>query len=185
MKYGHAEFADHRRRYIDAERAAQAAHIGVWNQVAVNGSETRNYATLGACWALRGALIDDYRQQRAQDPTLLNSRLDYGQLARLAAEEGHQATVFTELAAYTRVGQHRAVVDIGSRHQPFKLFIPDIETDAGQQILALLDSRYIANDPTRIRRSYAYVHGPLKLFRDEPEITVTSPAQILDTPPNP
>ena len=87
-----------------------------------------------------------------------------------------------ELADYTRVGQHRAVVDIGSRHQPFKLFLPDIESGDGQRLLALLDSRYIAKDPTYVRRSYAYVRGRLKLFREEPEITVTTPEQILDTP---
>ena len=76
------------------------------------------------------------------------------------------------------------MVDIGSRHQPFKLFLPDIESGDGQRLLALLDSRYIAKDPSHIRRSYAYVRGPLKLFRDEPEITVTSADQILDAPPS-
>lgn len=183
MKYGHAEFASHRQRYLEAERAAQAANLGVWDQITSNGSEMRNYATLGAWWALRGAIIDDYRQRRAEDPSLLNSRLDYEELARLA-EQGQEAVVFTELAGVTRVGQHRAVVDIGSRHQPFKLFIPDIEHDAGQALLTLLSNRYIADDPTYVRRSYAYVHGPLKVYRDEPEMVVTGPDQILDTPPD-
>ena len=49
FKYGRAEFGSHDDRYSEAERQAQADHIGVWNQVEVNGSEMRNYAAL-AVW---------------------------------------------------------------------------------------------------------------------------------------
>ncbi|MGH8929761.1 MAG: thermonuclease family protein [Egibacteraceae bacterium] len=181
-KYGHAAFDGHRRRYVAAERAAQAAHIGVWDQVTVNGSEMRNYATLGVWWELRAALIDDYRARRAADSTLLNSRLDYEQLHELSESGQEQVTVFTELAGIQLVGQRRAVVDIGSRHQPFKVFIPDIETAGGEALLSLLGSRYLAGDPTHVRRSYAYVSGLLTRFRDEPEVVVTDPDQIVDTP---
>jgi micrococcal nuclease len=182
-KYGHAEFAAHHARYVAAERTAQAAHIGVWDQVTVNGSEMRNYATLGAWWSLRAELIDDYRDHRAADPSLLNSRRDYAELLELAAD-GAEATVFTELSSITRVGQRRAIVDIGSREQPFKLFVPDIESDEGRQLLSLLSTQYIAEDPDRIRRSYAYVRGLLKLFRGEPELVVVGPGQVTDTPPS-
>jgi endonuclease YncB( thermonuclease family) len=182
-KYGHADFASHHERYVAAERNAQAAHVGVWDQVTVNGSEMRNYATLGAWWRLRAAIIDDYRRHRAADSSLLNSRLDYAELRELAAQE-REATVFTELASVTRVGQRRAIVDIGSRQQPFKLFVPDIESDDGRRLLALLKTRYIADDPDRIRRSYAYVRGQLKLFRDEPELVVVQASQVTDTPPS-
>jgi micrococcal nuclease len=180
-KYGHAEFDDHRERYVAAERAAQIAHIGVWDQVTVNGSEMRNYALLGTWWALRAALIDDYRRRRAVDPRLLNSRLDYEELQRLAAERA-EVTVFTELAGYTRVGRHRAVVDIGSRAQPFKLFVPDIESEHGRAVLALLDNRYLAKDDTHPRRNYAYVSGRLHVFGGAPELTVEAAAQIRDLP---
>jgi micrococcal nuclease len=180
-KYGHADFAPHHARYVAAERTAQAAHVGVWDQVTVNGSEMRNYATLGAWWTLRAEIIDDYRERRAADPSLLNSRLDYAELVELA-RQGSEATVFTELSAVKRVGQRRAIVDIGSREQPFKLFVPDIESDDGRGLLSLLTTRYIADDPDRIRRSYAYVHGELKLFRDEPELVVTGPDQVADAP---
>jgi micrococcal nuclease len=180
-KYGHADFASHHATYVAAERAAQAAHAGVWDQVTVNGSEMRNYATLGAWWSLRAEIIDDYRARRAADPRLLNSRRDYAELLELARDQ-RDGVVFTELASVTWIGQHRAVVDIGSREQPFKLFIPDIESDDGRALLAQLKTRYIAEDPERIRRSYAYVRGQLKLFRDEPEIVVTDAGQVTDTP---
>jgi micrococcal nuclease len=182
MKYGHAEFASHHARYGAAERAAQAAHVGVWDQVTVNGSEMRNYATLGAWWTLRARLIDEYRTLRVGDPTLLNSRLDYAELVEIA-RDGGEATVFTELASIKRVGGHRAIVDIGSRAQPFKLFVPDIESDDGRQLLSLLETRYVADDPGHIRRSYAYVRGQLQLFHNEPEIVVEDAAQVTDAPP--
>ncbi len=131
---------------------------------------------------LRATAIDDYRRRRATDPTLLNSRRDYVKLRELARER-HDGIVFTELAGLTRIGQHRAIVDIGSRHQPFKLFVPDIESDNGRELLSLLTTRYITDTPDRIRRSYAYVQGQLKLFGDEPEIVVENAAQVTDTPP--
>ena len=129
-KYGNADFPGHHVRYRAAERAAQSAHVGVWDQVGVNGSEQRNYALLGVWWTLRAELIDDYRAERASRPELFNSRLDYAKLKGIAAQE-LPATVFTELRSYTPVGQNKAIVDIGSVAQPFKLFLPDIENDAG------------------------------------------------------
>jgi micrococcal nuclease len=180
-KYGHAELVGHRNRYVAAERAAQAAHIGVWDQVTVNGSEMRNYGLLGTWWALRAALIDDYRQRRVNEPRLLNSRLDYDELARLAVEHA-EITVFTELASYTRVDRRRAVVDIGSRAQPFKLLIPDIESEHGQAVLALLDNRYLTTDDHYLRRNYAYVSGRLHKFRGAPELTLDTAEQIRDLP---
>jgi len=91
--------------------------------VTVNGSEQRNYAHLGVWWTLRAELIADYRRLRAARPELLNSRLDYAKLHELAAQQ-QQATAFTELRTYTPMGQNKAIVDIGSKAQPFKLFLP-------------------------------------------------------------
>ena len=182
-KYGYADFEPHHHRYLAAEREAQTAHVGVWDQVGVNGSEQRNYALLGVWWTLRAELIAAYRVLRAARPELLNSRLDYAELRELA-KQGRTATVFTELRTYTPVGQNKAIVDIGSKAQPFKLFLPDVEGADGQRLLRLLDGRYIPKDPHHVRRSYAYVHGQLQLFRDEPEVVVASAAQITDVPPS-
>jgi micrococcal nuclease len=180
-KYGYADFEGHHGRYLAAERAAQTAHVGVWDQIGVNGSEQRNYALLGVWWTLRAELIAAFRALKAARPGLLNSRLDYAEVADLA-KQGQSATVFTELRTYTPVGQNKAIVDIGSKAQPFKLFLPDVEGAEGQRLLRLLDGRYIPKDPHHVRRSYAYVHGPMKLFRDEPEVVVTSVDQITDLP---
>ncbi len=180
-KYGFADFPGHHQRYTAAERDAQVAHIGLWDQVGVNGSEMRNYALLGVWWNLRAELIDDYRTLRTQRPELLNSRLDYEKIAQLAEQE-QDAVIFTELRELRRLGQRKAVVEIGSRHQPFKLFIPDIEADAGQDVIRLLDNRYFAADDLHPRRSYAYVSGRLKTFNGAPELVVETGDQITDTP---
>jgi micrococcal nuclease len=154
--------------------------------VAVNGSEQRNYANLGAWWTLRAAIIDDYRRARAAGATIFNSRLDYAEIAE-RARNSEEIVVFTELAAFRRLGSRRAVIDIGSQAQPFQVFIPDIETEDGMALVNLVHERYLGEDDgrttIRARRSYAYVQGRLQMFRDAPEVIAPGPAGISDTPP--
>jgi micrococcal nuclease len=185
-KYGHARFAEHHQAFVAAERSAQAARRGLWDQVAVNGSEQRNYANLGAWWSLRAAIIDDYRRARADGAAILNSRLDYAEIAE-RARRGEEIVVFTELATFRRLGSRRAVIDIGSQAQPFQVFIPNIETDEGVALVNLVHERYLAEDDgrttIRARRSYAYVQGRLQIFHDAPEVIVPGAAGITDAPP--
>jgi hypothetical protein len=89
-------------------------------------------------------------------------------------------TVFTELARLRRVGQRRAIVDIGSREQPFKLFIPDIESEDGRRLLSLLQTQYIS--PTIPTESAAATRASVR--RDEPELVVAEAGQVTDTPPS-
>ncbi len=182
-KYGNAVFAGHVERYVAAERDAQAQHVGVWDQIAVNGSEIRNYAALKTWWNLRASIIDGYRAIKDQHDELLSSRLDFDEIRERAAAGGQQATIFTALDRVRRVGSRSAIVNIGSQHQPFAIFLPNIEDDAGQRIVNLLENRYISGDETHPRQSYAYVSGELKLFRGDPEIVVTSADQVTDTVP--
>lgn len=179
VKYGYADFPAYHDRYTAAERRSQTAHRGVWDQFTVNGFEARNYAVLGVWWHLRAEAIDDYRTAKASNPSLLDSRRDYQQLVELAKQET-EATVFTELREYRLAGKH-IVVTIGSFKQPFQVFIPN-GVEEGQDILRLLDNRYIARDEIHPRRGYAYVRGPLKLYQGKPEMIMTSPAQISDSP---
>lgn len=185
-KYGHARFAEYHQAFVAAERGAQAARRGLWDQVAVNGSEQRNYANLGAWWSLRAMIIDDYRRARAGSAAILNSRLDYAEIAE-RARAGEEIVVFTELATFRRLGARRAVIDIGSQAQSFQVFIPDIETEEGMALVNLVHERYLGEDDgrttIRARRSYAYVQGRLQMFRDAPEIIISGPAGISDAPP--
>jgi micrococcal nuclease len=182
-KYGYAELPENHARYGAAERAAQAARTGVWDQLAVNGAEARNYALLGVLWELRAELVEASRRARAAQPgAILDSRLDYARIEELAAQET-EATVFTELSELKRIGAQKAIITIGSMHQPFKLFMPDLLGEAGQKIAMLVENRYVGGDETHPGRSYAYVSGPLKLFNGEPELVLTDAAQIADAPP--
>ncbi|MCG8341783.1 MAG: thermonuclease family protein [Chlorobiales bacterium] len=179
MKYGNAQWEDLHKKYQIAEREAQIETLGVWDQIGVNGSEIRNYAALGTWWKLRAEIIDRYRAARQSTENLFNTRLDYDTLISLAEEE-KEATVFTELRSIKKVGARSALILIGSEEQPFSLFLPDIESDEGQGIVRLLETRYIFGDAAHPRRSYAYVHGTLSLYHDKPQIVVRHTDQVID-----
>ncbi len=179
VKYGNAQFAGHHERYVEAEREAQRRRLGVWDQTTVNGVEIRNYAALGTWWQLRASIIDEYRKLKAVDDSVLNTRLDYAAL-EAKAEAGESATVFTELYSLSRTGGRHGLIDIGSDQQPFKLFLPEIDAPAGEEISNLLGTRYFSHGEGRPRRSYAYVTGPLGMFRGRPQMVLTSAEQISD-----
>jgi len=179
MKYGYADFSGHHMRYITAERQAQMKHLGVWDQIGNNGSEMRNYAALSTWWKLRAGVIDYFRKCKAVDDTLLDSRLDYQAITELAAQN-KTATVFTELSEIKRVGSNSALISIGSERQPFCLFIPDVESETGQEIVHMASTRYIGSDDNHPRQSYAFVTGELALYEGKPEIVLQSAEQLTD-----
>ena len=82
----------------------------------------------------------------------------------------------------------RCFIDIGSRQQPFQIFVPNFESSTGQEIIRLMENRYISSGENHHRRSYAYVTGSLELYQGNPnfppivELKVTSVDQIKDAP---
>lgn len=186
-KYGNVRTKEYHRRYLAAERLAQSRRAGLWDQVAVNGSEQRNYAALGTWWALRAEVIDDYRRARAAGAQALNTRVDFEAVMKLA-ERGESVTLFTEFGQFRRLGSRKAMIDIGSVAQPFSIFIPDIEVPKGQALLSLLSLRYLSEGTeagrtvTRPRRSYGYVKGRLQVFNGRPEIVADGPEDVSDVP---
>ena len=185
VKYGNAIFPDKHQQYIQAERKAQQKNIGIWNQVAVNHEEIQNYAALGTWWQLRARIIDDYRHIKPLHENLFNSRLDFLTLIEKAQRHAQEkVTIFTELRSIRRISKHSGLIKIGSVQQPFSLFLPDLDSETGQEIVALLNSRYISQENDRPRRSYAYVTGELRLYRDAPQISLVSPEQITDEMPS-
>ena len=183
MKYGNAQFRDYHQRYAKAERIAQMDHLGVWDQLTVNGTSVRNYAALGTWWKLRAQVIDEYRILKSKVPALLNTRLDYDTIMARATA-GESATIFTELSGIRKVGSRSGLISYGGQDRPFSLFLPDIESDTGQQIIRLMQNRYISAGESNPRRSYAYVSGTLSLFRDSPQLKVTDVKQISDDLPS-
>lgn len=149
----------------------------------------RNYSTLSTWWELRAEVVQTYRRaKREGNESLLDSRLDYDEIAERV---GERLTVFTELRTLNRTGESHIVVDISSRSQPFTLFVPNArETEEGQRIVSLLNSRYVpqavdGRTVERPHRSYAYVTGEIALYRKKPRIVITSIDQITDDPPSP
>ncbi|MEM1430759.1 MAG: thermonuclease family protein [Pseudomonadota bacterium] len=189
VKYGRAVFPRVDQRLAAAERAAQIDHIGVWNQFDANDvmapeAAPRNYARLMVWWELRARIIDGFRLARQSDPdaTLYNTRVHY-QTLHEKAEAQESVTVFMELKEGETVGERHHVIRSGSLAQPFKLFLPEEDRPEIVEIKNLLRSRYVAEGEDFPRRNYAYITGPLKLFRDEPEMVVESVGQISDAPP--
>ena len=183
MKYGYAALPDNHERYLQAEKEAQIANRGIWNQIEVNGSQVRNYAQLGVWWYLRAEIIQNYRRFKQQnvDATVFNTRLDYEKLVELAKKE-KEATIFTELRNPKRVAVNNMFIGIGSVEKPFSIFIPKVDENAGLKIMSLIKNRYISTDDEHPRRSYAYVKGNLSIHRDKPQIIVTDLKQIMDLP---
>ncbi|WP_299044176.1 thermonuclease family protein [uncultured Tateyamaria sp.] len=187
QKYGYAQFSTLHTRYAAAERAAQAHKLGIWDQIANNGSVLRDYAALGTWWDLRARIIEGYREikRRAPEVNLFNTRLDYDRLVEIAKARG-ETTVFMELRDFSPVSGDHVVFRTGSLAQPYQLFIPNGNSDQAQDIMNLILTRYRPDGEGTPRRSYAYVTGPTKMFPDNdtgrPEIVVTDPDQITDWP---
>ena len=191
VKYGRSEFPSHDARYEAAERVAQIEDIGVWNQFEANGAMTpeaapRNYPRLMVWWELRARIIDTFREARAADPdaALYDTRIDYRALVE-RAEAGDTVTVFMELKEGRTVGGIHHAIRSGSLAQPFQLFLPREERPEIEAVKRLLSNRYVAEGEDFPRRNYAYVTGPLQLFRGRPEMVVESTDQIADLPPAP
>ncbi len=188
QKYGYAQFPDLHARYIAAERDAQIAKAGIWDQLANNGAIMRDYPALGVWWDLRARIIDDYRRIKTAHPdaALYNTRLDYDRLLEIA-KAGEETTVFMELRDFTPTASDHVLFNTGSLKQPYQLFIPGGNMGGGEDIMRLILTRYRPDSEQEPRRSYAYVTGPTKMFPDNdtgrPEIIVTDPSQITDVPP--
>ncbi|MEO0829201.1 MAG: thermonuclease family protein [Pseudomonadota bacterium] len=186
QKYGYAEFAEFHARYRAAEREAQTGQLGIWDQIANNGSVLRNYAALTTWWDLRARIIEGYREikRRLPEANLFNTRLDYDRLVEIA-KAGQETTVFMELRDFSPTAGDHVIFSTGSLAQPYQLFVPNGNMGEGEDVMRLILSRYRPESEALPRRSYAYVTGKTKMFPDEtgrPEIVVTDPAQITDWP---
>lgn len=187
QKYGYAQFATLHARYTAAEREAQSAMRGIWDQIANNGSVMRNYAALCTWWDLRARIVEGYREikRRVPEVNLFNTRLDYPRLVEIA-KANQETTVFMELRGFSPVAGDHVLFNTGSIEQPYQLFVPNGNSGGGEDIMRLILNRYRAGGETEPRRSYAYVTGSTSMFPDDetgrPQIIVTDPAQITDWP---
>ncbi|KAI0561288.1 ribonucleate (deoxynucleate) 3'-nucleotidohydrolase [Gracilaria domingensis] len=181
-KYGNAEFESHHRRYILAERDAQMAERGVWDQVKVNGRVIRNYPSLCTWWSLRADIIDRYRAARKSGVLVYNTRKDFP-ILQVEAEKETTVTVFTEVRNIRRTssedGSIAAVASIGNDDRPVQIYVPDASSKEGEQILELFRTRYMGTSRVP-RRGYCYLRGTLNTAGDGVRLTVERPFDVMD-----
>lgn len=177
-KYGRSRL--YHREFTDAEAAAQAANLVVWNPETNGSGATRPYDKLLPWWGLRGAVVEDYRRGLAAGigTEVLSVRLDYQKLLA-AADAGTEVTVLCDLApGLEQTAGGGAVIQAGSPEHRFTLFIPDLDTDVAQDIAQLVQRRYGGVG----RRNYVFASGNASKFGTIPQIVLTSLSQLSDFP---
>ncbi|MGY6412000.1 MAG: thermonuclease family protein [Alkalilacustris sp.] len=188
QKYGYAADPERHAKYMAAERAAQRAGLGIWDQLGNNGAVMRDYGTLGVWWDLRARLVEVFRAERgkARSTPLLDARMDYDQILD-RAEAGKTATLFIEYgSARPTGGPHHLLVGRSGDIRPLDTVIRNTHRPDGAAALTLARTRYMSEGGSQ-RRSYMYVTAPLQMYRRGrqavPELVVTEPEQITDDPP--
>lgn len=190
IKYGRAELPEKHFSYQNAEALAQAEGRGIWNSQLFNYQQLRHYEHLLPWWALRANIIENFRiyNDKVPESRILNSRKDYESIKELAKNNKQlEITIFTELRYVSLVSSKKAIIDNGSREQPFKLFLPNIHDPEGQKILSLLKNRYLTlgydgSDVKKPGIDYVYVTGTLKMYKEQPEIVITKASQFSEAP---
>ena len=165
--------------FEQAEASAQAAGTGIWDASLNAGGPHRDYDQLIAWWHYRAGVVEDYRRFGIQRGAK-SVRLDYADIVD-AARAGSPLTVFCDLqGGISKTVGDGAVIYAGSRAQPFKLWIPDRNSDDGQALLRLIQTRYAG-----FGRSYVYASGTAQLYPADtgrPEIVLNTTQQLGDAP---
>lgn len=190
IKYGRAELPEKHFAYQNAEAMALAEGRGIWNSRIFNYQRMRYYERLLPWWKSRADIIENFRiyNRNLSEGKILNSRKDYLAIKEMAQGNDQPIiTIFTELRYVSLVSSKKAIIDNGSREQPFKLFLPDVFGPEGQKILSLLNKRYLTldydgSDVKKPGIDYVYVTGPLKIYEDYPEIMITKADQFSEAP---
>ena len=179
VKYGRSRL--YHEAFIEAEIEAQSQDLGIWNDATNAGGKHREYSTLIPWWHLRESVVQDYRHCGSQ-AGVLSVRLDYDDIIE-AAQAGHHMTVFCDLqGGINKWVGNGALIFAGSKFQKFNLWIPNLDSEAAQTIVRLIDTRY-----ARTGRGYLYVSGPASLYpaneNGKPQIVLTDVKQLADFPP--
>ncbi len=177
VKYGRSRL--YHNQFIEAEAKAQSKKLAIWDPKTNAGGDKRDYEKLIPWWNLRDSVVQDYRSKLSG---VLSVRLDYDQIVN-AAKNSDYITVFCDLQGGINkwVGDN-ALIYAGSKYQKFNLWIPDINSDSAQEILQLIELRYV-----KYGRSYVYVSGEASLYPDnpngKPQIILTDVSQLSDIYP--
>lgn len=175
VKYGRSRL--YHRLLTEAEAAAQAHNLVIWDPATNQTGPTRDYATLLPWWARRAAIVEDYRQT-GLDAGVLSVRVDYADLVE-AANRNDFVTVLCDLqGGINKWLGDGALIYAGSVYHKFNLWIPDVTAAESALLLRLIEKRYVGQG-----RGYVYVSGQAKMYNGKPEMVLTEIDQLSDFPP--
>jgi len=177
VKYGRSR--TYHTDFTDVEAEAQAMGCRIWDPSENAGGPSRDYTTLLPWWAWRAHIIEEYRE-RGIEAGALSVRLDYKRILE-AADTNDHITVFCDLQhGIAKRPGGGALINAGTKVQPFNLWIPDARSDGAIPLIRLIEKRYAGHG-----RGYVYVNGKTKIYREVPEIELTELSQLSDFPPYP
>ncbi len=172
IKYGASQL--YHQEMMLAEAEAQAHNRIIWNRQTNESSAFRNYTILMPWWSLRASIVDDFRRY-GQPNGVLSVRLDYPKIL-LAAMKQQPITIFCDLQeGITKWIGNSAIIHTGTKDRSLKLWIPEASDNKYAPIVHLINKRY-----TGLGRGYVYISGQVTMYRDKPEITLTSLQQLSD-----
>ncbi|MEG3979900.1 thermonuclease family protein [Microcoleus sp. T3B2] len=175
VKYGRSRL--YHRQMTEAESAAKAYNLVIWNPITNAKIPSRNYANLLPWWSMRGSIVEEFRLSEATAGAL-SLRLNYPKILA-ASEISKSITIFCDLQAgiTKRIGGS-AVIYAGAVYHKLDLWIPDAETDERDPLKRLIEKRYAG-----LGRGYVYVTGKVEQYKGKPQIVLKDIKQLSDFPP--
>ncbi|MEP6486864.1 thermonuclease family protein [Microcoleus vaginatus GB2-A3] len=174
VKYGRSRL--YHRKMTEAESAAKAYNLMIWNPMINAKIPSRNYANLLPWWSMRASLVEEFRLSEATAGAL-SLRLHYPKILA-ASERAKSITIFCDLqAGITKWIGGSALIYAGSVYHKLDLWIPDAETDERAPLKRLIEKRYAG-----LGRGYVYVSGKVEQYKGKPQIVLKDIKQLSDFP---
>lgn len=174
VKYGRSRL--YHRQMTEAEAAAKAYNLVIWNPNTNAKVPSRNYANLLPWWSMRASIVEEFRLSGAT-AVAFSVRLDYPKILA-ASETAKSITIFCDLQAgiHKWIGNN-ALIYAGSIDRKLDLWIPDAETETMAPLKRLIDKRYAGQG-----RGYVYISGKVEQYKGKPQIVLRDINQLSDFP---
>lgn len=174
VKYGRSRL--YHRQMTEAESAAKAYNLMIWNPITNAKIPSRNYGNLLPWWSMRGSIVEDFRLSEATAGAL-SLRLHYPKILA-ASERANSITIFCDLqAGINKWIGGSALIYAGSVYHKLDLWIPDAETAEMAPLKRLIEKRYAG-----LGRGYVYVSGKVEQYKGKPQIVLKDIKQLSDFP---
>ncbi|MEG3959437.1 thermonuclease family protein [Microcoleus sp. herbarium2] len=174
VKYGRSRL--YHRQMTEAESAAKAYNLMIWNPITNAKIPSRNYGNLLPWWSMRGSIVEEFRLSEATAGAL-SLRLHYPKILA-ASERGKSLTIFCDLqAGINKWIGGSALIYAGSVYHKLDLWMPDAETDEMAPLKRLIEKRYAG-----LGRGYVYVSGKVEQYKGKPQIVLKDIKQLSDFP---